>query len=385
MNSEPSTESLPALPDDLIYEIIEACDGLTTQRNETLCSLGRLAKRFTATAQKVLYHEITVDLRSAKHTRFTKLRMKLHERPAMKAWPRVCTVRVAAGAIHSLRYINGLPLLANLQQMHVVNDSPLTSFSFQALACVLWRQQRNLVSFSIDCYYPGLYSLLASLGDEPNLSSLRLHNLPQRQPEQRVHFPALTSVHVERYLDVEAFQSIASTVKSTLVSLGLPLSKCLEAIDPSNFPRLGELVLYGSDALHAYRPDAALSANTFFLSCAALPFLAALRLHLRRHPSSSFPTRPGSSCALSFLALVPPRIEHLDLTESTFSRADVEAFFYGATRPARLRTLRWDDTTLEGGAKQSKSEDEDEEEDWRERLREKLAAWGVEVTTLKLW
>ncbi|GJN92320.1 hypothetical protein Rhopal_005350-T1 [Rhodotorula paludigena] len=293
MNSEPSTESIPALPDDLIYEIIEACDLLPTQRHETLGSLSRLAKRFAEAAQRVLWHEITIN---PNPRRFAQLCKKLQRRPAWKA-------QVPAYYSSNRRYMRALPHLPDLQQE----------------------------------------------------------------------------------FDVEALRSIVSAAKSTLVSIGLPISGLLQAVEPTEFPRLRELVLYGSPSPPAPTPGDIPLVNAFFLSCAALPFLAALRLHLRRHPSSSFPTGPGSSCALSFLALVPPRIEHLDLTDSTFSRADLEAFFYGATRPARLRTLRWDETTLEGGAEQSKSEDEDEEENWRERLREKLAEWGVEVTTLKPW
>jgi len=366
------------LSDELALMVVECPDRLPDEREQTLAALCRLARRFRANAERVLYSR--VDLSSSWDGSVMRT---LYERPELRPLVKAVDLTFAHSDLDD-RVEQVLRELPNLQELSLRAPDPTAQGvllsapgpPIRRLRLVHpWDDVRPLLS-----RYPerlvGVRVLhIANIGGDAV------------QPPRPIELPKLALLSTSIPCDWPTFSSSSSLFRMSLTSLTLPLSRELGAYDLHAFTALRTLRLcdtyragYGS-----CRPPSAADLVAVFGTCRQVTSLG-LEGDLSR--ASSKKSDPSFAAAL---AALPPGLEHLALLARTWAGpscaglADaVAAYVTGEARSPALRTLR-----LGGGQgavaerfRALKVRQSDGQDDERVSLSAWLSEVGVEVTTV---
>ncbi|BGP50378.1 hypothetical protein JCM10450v2_006297 [Rhodotorula kratochvilovae] len=372
------------LPDALVRTVIQTCDGLPTERDKTLASFCRLAKRYKKDAERVIYSRVTLfgDLRIWAEG---SLVITLALTPRLAKLVQHLTLDIDETCEELDALLRQLPSVTEIVVYQMCEDY----FTGQnAVRRLFEHHNRKLTSigmYEFDKHVVGYiyYNPTAY----PRLKHLTLANVPEEGP---VPLPKLTSLNLLGVASYDIFAEFATPLARKLTSLSLSIADAswTADYDLSAFRRLERLEVKCwsvrpkdcasaaeevQNLLQTIAKLKRLSMLCIVGSIAILPYTVVHRAEQEDVPSPS----EARASFKTVLDALPSQVEHLSLTGSLFDAEDVAAFVLSARHPAALRTLRLTD---ELGERFRALLHGHIAEEWN--LAQRLEQLGVELTTV---
>ncbi|BGP42198.1 hypothetical protein JCM10449v2_006203 [Rhodotorula kratochvilovae] len=372
------------LPDALVRTVIQTCDGLPTERDKTLASFCRLAKRYRMEAELFLYGRVTLfgDLRTWAEG---SLAFTLAFSPRLARVVQHLTLAVDETCENLERLVDQL---SNVTEIVFFQMSDDYQTNVASLTRFFENHSQTLVRISVHNFYKHfLAHLYYHSSAYPRLTHLTLSDVPR---EGALPLPKLTSLNLLGMESYEVFEEFAKPLarKLTSLSLSMAYSGWTHNYDLGPFRRLERLEVKCSWVSLSHSASTAEEVETLLLSVAGLPRLSVLHIEgslditpYASAPRAGQPTIPSPSEArASFKAVldaVPKQIQHLALTGSLFDVEDLAAQVVSPARPPPLRSLRLAGDLAERFRTLLRGRNIAE---WK--LAQRLEQLGVELTTM---
>ncbi|GAA5895527.1 hypothetical protein JCM8208_005256 [Rhodotorula glutinis] len=349
------------LPDELVLMVVDRCNDLRPEwaRTRALAALCRLARRYHAHAERLLYSYIRlVDEHAARLERGSLLHALVHNAPLRR---HVRSVEVGSP-------VHYFPLK---RVRHVLENLPNVAYVYgwdggqRAVRVILAQKNLKLRRLGFDEAFElnGMIELVGRRVELPaTLVHLDIDHLFGYIPIDSALdcLSAITSFGISRTPFPSDWTRFIAPFRANLVTLRLPVFLESDRMDLGVFPHLRCLVFYalggdegGDPCLHSKGLSYVVPYLVqCLLSGAAIASFTSFALHgahLDPHDPDHDPQhrlyerapRSGApSCTSQILDALPARLEHLSLTTSFLHPADVAAYLLGPLRPPALRTLR---------------------------------------------
>ncbi|GAA5842113.1 hypothetical protein JCM9279_002790 [Rhodotorula babjevae] len=370
------------LPDELVLMVAEWCSGLRYGRDATLATLCRLAKRFKAAVERVLYSSVVL-VGGPLYARST-LNTLVHFPRYRQLVKRVnLSIRCASIADLAPEVISVLCSMPNVEEVRVADQaaSPTLPLLLVHPTCRLriysapvWTTADARFSRS----HPRAFAFLEHMATDDSSALLAA-----------AACPALSSLHIACGTDFSparwARYSAALGNRLTSLSLHLEDESLGQVGDLSTLRRLEHLRLRMTVSGGRARLDRDGPAIMALMqSLPRSPSLVRLELNVdvtmsdgSRDPLVAFPI-PASYSDILFA--IPPQIRHLTLVTDAIPATIFATYLLSPLRPPALRTLRLGDDLGYG-----LSVILDDAECPHGALAGELERAGIEVTTPVYW
>ncbi|TNY21327.1 hypothetical protein DMC30DRAFT_395293 [Rhodotorula diobovata] len=354
----PAPRPLPPrrLPDELVVMIIEWCGHVTLRmRKRTLAALCRLAKRYKAAAERVLYARVWLVAQGGYRGPSAPIYDEpgeldtLVKQPRLRALVKTVEMRIEPGATSDARVAAVLRDLPNVEYLIVGMES------HYAAGLLITQSASRLRELSVEGQGRVVDRIVhlharALSGSLKRLSLDRLGAGFSRPNTEAVS--GLKALVVFEEANSAGLVAATAASRDDLVSLRLPFPKLREPYDLTHYRNFAYLELRCFNVGHAFEERAALIST--IESTSALPSLSFLKLDGHAPDDTSCPGcrrvdaqlgRQARMLPLSkaIFDAIPSQIRHLSLGGS-FLRADIlAAYLLGPLRPPRLETLQLSD------------------------------------------
>ncbi|KPV73502.1 uncharacterized protein RHOBADRAFT_45465 [Rhodotorula graminis WP1] len=356
MQANPSTTALAAasdpalparaprrLPDELIVMVVEQTRDWDYESNAALC---RLAKRFQAPAERILYEHVGLDNAPSERERdiVSALHTLVHY-PRFRPYVKSVLLSINGATIADVapEVLNVLCHLPNVEHVKISVASTCPS----ALPLLLLQPTCRLRSFETRYWsatmlqwvrdYPHAFAILEELSSEDASALVAAQACPA------VKRLAISMVDHE---DARWWASAAASVEDRLTSLTLAVEShdLLHFVrDFSGFRRLEELVLYL--VYHPHPEQVASAIEVIVEVLRSLPRSSGVTsLELSVTVDVERPTGASSSSlpveVTDILLSLPPKLHTLILNTNAIRPVDLATYLLSSLRPPALRTLR---------------------------------------------